>query len=160
MPAADVNGVDNSDGHEVDLYSVGAAKTAHFKAYNWDRVAQTITAYDYVNPNARCPASCQNAGVVAIAVSNFHAQRYNVDQIASVSPFIAAVLSKITARPKNYFVNYGYADPLIQGGNYEVLADVAITPPGDTKPFLQDKVGLTMGVIPSKDINVVVGYYT
>jgi hypothetical protein len=168
IPQTDVNGNDNSDAHELDLYAQDAQKNAHFWAYLWDSNARTITRYVYAGPNERCPQSrCKSSGVMANDVTMFNAARYTVDQTANLTPLVRKIVAASGQTPKPVWISYGYPKSTaawsIQGGNYFVVANlvVSVSQNGNgTTTLLNDQQELTTGFTPSSGVQVSGSTYT
>lgn len=70
VPARDVLGADNTDGHEFDIATRDAARRASFRAYRYDAVAREIGEYVYAAPGEAAVAT----GDVTSDVTEFGAR--------------------------------------------------------------------------------------
>ncbi|GEM_PF-2204064 len=110
VPATDVLGFDNSDGHELDFYSRDAARQGHFWAYRWDAKALTLQRYTYsVRGGPAAPSDPPVAGITALSAVRVPASTLS-------RPFLAGYV------PRDVVVNFGYPD--VNGGN--AITDVTV----------------------------------
>ena len=110
VPARDLLGNSNADGHEFDFYSRDAAHAGRFWAYRWDAATQTIQRYSY--PSAGAPAT--PSGAPLERVQSLRALRKAASTLRA--PFLNGYV------PKDVAVNFGY--PGVDGGN--AIVDVVV----------------------------------
>ena len=111
VPANDVRGAGNSDGHEVDFYSRDAEGNELFWAYNWQRTASTLQRYTYAAPGSPPVASDPPAN----GITSFSAARRAASTLQE--PFLGGY------GPRDVTVNFGYTG--VDGGNAITLLTVA-----------------------------------
>ncbi len=104
VPATDVNGHANSDGHELDFFSEDGAHRPYSWAYVFDTTQRRITRYAFAAGTA------PTAGEVIGPIDAFTATALSVAQLPAADPLFAGA----TATP----VTYGFdASPSAVGGN-------------------------------------------
>jgi len=117
IPANDVLGNANADGHEVDFYTKDAARAPFFAAYRFDAGKLTITRYTYAQPGT--PATPTGTPVAA---AGFAATALLASALAQ-DPAVAPLLGGYT--PQDVAVQVGYAG--VTGGNALVSVNVVTT---------------------------------
>jgi type II secretory pathway pseudopilin PulG len=132
IPANDVLGNANADGHEVDFYTKDATRTAFFAAYRFDAAALTITRYTYAQPGS--PAT---AGGSPIPATSFSATRLLASALAN-DPAVAPLLGGYT--PQDISLQVGYTG--VTAGNALVSVTVVTSAKNLT-------VRLLPGVLPA-----------
>jgi len=109
VPAADVFGDDNSDGHEVDLFSENGAHRPYASAYTYDRQTKLVTRYAYAPGIA--PAASETIG----PLDTFTASAADVTDLANPS---SAAYDALFAGASAPVVHFTYAAmPGAAGGN-------------------------------------------
>lgn len=115
IPASDVLGNGNADGHEVDFYTKDATHAPVFAAYRFDGSA--ITRYTYPAPGTPAAASG-----TATAASGFAATTLLASSLAS-DPSVSPLLGGYT--PQDVSLQVGYAG--VSAGNALVSVNVITT---------------------------------
>jgi|GEM_PF-1741928 len=111
-PNADVNGVSNSDGHEVDFFNRDAKYQSYFWAYNYNAQGQTLTRYLYSAPGAAPVVDTTYSGI-----TRFYAHTYPVNALQDPSSKIYSPLYNAATLQPGAVRFYGAGNPLIAGGN-------------------------------------------
>jgi len=114
IPAQDVLGAANADGHEVDFYTKDASHTATFAAYRFDATALTITRYSYSKPGSTATVT-----QTATPATGFAATAILASALAS-DPSVAPMLGGYT--PQDVSLQVGYAG--VTAGNALVSVNV------------------------------------
>ena len=83
VPATDVLGVSNSDGHEVDFFTEDGAHRTYAWAYNFNAAARMVTRYAIGQGGAAM------AGDTLGAIDAFSASPLTVSQLGSYDPLFA-----------------------------------------------------------------------
>jgi hypothetical protein len=107
VPASDVLGNANADGHEVDFYARDSQNHPLFWAYRYDATAGTITRYTYATPGAAA-----TAGLAITSMTGLTATAIAASSLVS-DPLVAAPLAGYT--PTDVSLDVGYAG--IEAGN-------------------------------------------
>lgn len=132
IPATDVLGNANADGHEVDFYTKDATRAAAFAAYRFDAAALTITRYTYAQPGATATAVGTPIAATGFAAATLLASALATDP--SVSPLLGGYT------PQDIALQVGYAGVI--GGNALVSVNVVTSAKNLT-------VRLLPGVLPA-----------
>jgi hypothetical protein len=82
VPATDVTGQSNSDGHEVDFTTEDSRRAIYHWCYLYDAHAQTLTKYGVV------PGASPQPGETLTAVTSFSARAYPASDVARTSSTI------------------------------------------------------------------------
>ncbi len=77
VPARDVLGNANADGHEVDFVSEDASHRSYWWAYNFDPHASNVTVYSYA------PGTPPSSGDVYAGVTSFSAETHALTDLAN-----------------------------------------------------------------------------
>ncbi len=101
IPSTDIYGASNTNGHEIDFYTVDSNKNPYFWAWYYDTNAQTLQKYTYTDPASR--ANLKTAGQQAWNITGFSAASLALSTITNAELSAIGVTS-IT--PQN--VGYGY----------------------------------------------------
>ncbi len=110
IPAADVLGASNADGHELDFVTEDASHDTYWWAYRYDPAAQRVTDYAYA------PGGATRAGDVFDGITAFGAESDPVTDVAlPASPAYDPLLASAGATPVDF--DYGFARPEALGGN-------------------------------------------
>lgn len=83
VPAADVNGTPNADGHELDFYAEDSSHRTYAWAYTYDAASKTLTRYVYA------PGVAPVGGEQFTSLDAFDATTIPASQIASADPLFA-----------------------------------------------------------------------
>jgi prepilin-type N-terminal cleavage/methylation domain-containing protein len=119
VPANDVLGASNADGHELDFASEDASHRTYWWAYRYDPAAQCVVDYAYR------PGSPPVAGDVYGAVAGFTAQTHAVTDVTdAASDVYDPLFAAATVTPVDF--DYGWGAQAL-GGNHLVRVDVAAT---------------------------------
>lgn len=110
VPARDVLGNANGDGHEFDFYSRDVAHAGHFWAYRWEAATQRLQRYSYTAVGSPATPS----GAPLEHVQSLRATRKPASTLQG--PFLNGYV------PKDVAVNFGY--PGVDGGN--AITDVVV----------------------------------
>lgn len=140
VPAADVGGASNADGHEIDFATQDAARSVFRWAYSYDRSAQTLTRYA-LSSGGTAQAQDTLSGVTA-----FSAQAFPATSIADPA---SAVYDPLFANATVTPVAYTLADGSVAGNGF---VRVAIAGAGTSETAL-----LSTGIAPTQ-FTVVVRY--
>ncbi len=111
-PSNDVNGISNSDGHEVDFFTRDAKSRSYFWAYDYDASTQTLKRYLYGTPGGSPVLDRTYAGI-----TGFYAHTYPVTALQDPNSKIYSPLYTGAALQAGSVRFYGAANPLIAGGN-------------------------------------------
>lgn len=115
VPATDVNGSSNADGHELDFFSEDGSHRPYAWAYAFDPEHRQITRYAFA------PRVSPIAGETIAPVDGFTATTITVTQLGGIDPLFAGA----AATP----VSYGFdAAPSAVGGN--ALVQLHVSAPG------------------------------
>jgi prepilin-type N-terminal cleavage/methylation domain-containing protein len=97
VPATDVLGVSNADGHELDLFTEDVAHRPYGWAYTYDAASQTITRYAYA------PGAAPVAGASVSGVDVFSARPLALSTlVSSTSPQADPLFAGTTVRDVSY----------------------------------------------------------
>jgi prepilin-type N-terminal cleavage/methylation domain-containing protein len=117
VPAQDVFGANNADGHELDFASQDAARQTHWWAYAFNAAARQVTVYAYA------PGGAPSAGDVYDGITGFTAQTHPISDVANpASTIYDPLFAGAAAAPID--VDFGWS-ALAVGGNHLVRADVS-----------------------------------
>ena len=92
VPASDVNGNANTDGHEIDFFSEDGSHRPYSWAYTFDAAQKQVTRYAVASG---APAS---PGEVIAPIDTFAAASISVAQLGTIDPLFAGA----TATPVTY----------------------------------------------------------
>ncbi len=110
-PALDVNGRDNSDGHELDFFTRDGSNVDHFWAYSYDKDAHALQKYQYASPGA----PPQISGPPVPDVAAFFAQTLPITDLQNpASPIYNGLFAGAVLKPEAIHFGYGQS---IAGGN-------------------------------------------
>lgn len=102
VPANDVQGQSNADGHEIDFTTQDAARRTYHWAYRYDAAAQTVTRY------AVAPGAPPESGAVLSGVTAFSARGFAATAIADASsPIYDPLFAGTSVVPVSYELNDG-----------------------------------------------------
>lgn len=104
VPATDVNGNANADGHEIDFFSEDGSHRAYSWAYSFDATQKAITRYAFA------PGTAAIAGEAIGPIDTFAATTVPVTQVGTIDPLFAGS----SASPVLYRFD---ASPSAVGGN-------------------------------------------
>jgi prepilin-type N-terminal cleavage/methylation domain-containing protein len=109
VPRADVLGVANADGHEVDFVTQDVTRRSFWWAFTFDAVRRRVTQYAY------SPSGAVRAGATYGEIDAFHADAYPVSNVTDPSsprydPLFAGALVRDVTMP------FGWT-PQAPGGN-------------------------------------------
>jgi len=142
VPAADVFGAANSDGHELDFVSEDASHRTFWWAYRYDATAGRVTVYAYT------PGSTAVAGDEFDGITSFASEMHPVTDVTSAaSDAYDSLFSGATVTPVS--VDYGW-NAQASGGNR--LERVRIAAAGADRTLL-----LSSGTAPTH-FTVIVDY--
>lgn len=127
VPANDVNGLPNADGHELDFYAQDGAHRSYAWAYVYDRAMQRVTRYDTAGT---APA----AGDRYAPIAAFSAMPLLASAVASWDPLFAGAAA--------LDVRYAFGGTTALGGNGIVRLHVA-TRESDRTEFLSSATAPT-----------------
>lgn len=150
IPAFDVKGQSNSDGHECDILQIvvdPATKSNHaqFIAYRWNIVAKLLERWTYLHAPGSTPTQTEG---FAVPATSFTAQYVAASQASTILP--EASFLKNVAINDVFAVNMGYAG--VDAGNREVHIAIANSQTSETDDLIQ-------GVY-SVRVNYIVGTFT
>lgn len=112
VPATDVNGNANADGHEVDFFSEDGAHRAYSWAYTFDANQKRVTRYAFASGAA--PSAGEEIG----PIDAFAATTVAVTQVGPIDPLFAGAI----ASPVSYAFD---AAPSAVGGNALVQLQIS-----------------------------------
>lgn len=135
VPATDVNGLPNADGHELDFYAQDGAHRSYAWAYDYDRAMQRVTRYDTAG-------TASAAGDRYAPITTFAATALLASAVSSSDPLFSGA-----AAPD---VRYAFAGTTAVGGNGIVRLHIA-TRGSDRTEFLSSATAPT-------SFTVIVGY--
>ncbi len=92
VPATDVNGNANADGHEIDFFTEDGSHRPYSWAYAFDAAQKTVTRYAFA------PGTAASAGEVIAPIDTFAASTVSVSQLGTIDPLFAGA----TATPVTY----------------------------------------------------------
>jgi hypothetical protein len=126
VPAADVLGNANGDGHELDFVTEDASHRTYWWAYNFNSSAQRVSSYSYA------PGGASIAGDTFDGIATFAAKTFAVSELANPSSAIYDPLFAGTnAAPVSF--DYGWNAQAV-GGNR--LTRVHVTATGVDRTLL------------------------
>ncbi len=133
-PAADVLGADNSDGHEIDLFTEDALRRRYYWAYRFDRETQSVTRYVYASPGAGATRTSD----VYSGITGFSVAQGAADQLALAgSPVYDPLFAASTIADAS--VTFDGTTP---GGNAVSVVTIAAS-------YQARRVALTAGTAPA-----------
>ncbi len=115
VPASDLEGQSNADGHELDFTTQDATRRTYHWAYRYDAVTQSVTRY------AVAPGASPQPGAVLSGITAFSATAYAANAIADASsPIYDPLFAGASVVPISYELNDGSF-----GGNGFVEVSIA-----------------------------------
>lgn len=113
VPATDVHGENNADGHEIDFTTQDAARRLFHWAYCYDAASKTLTRYAIAS-GASPQAAARIASVTAFSGRAFPATEVSVASSAIYDPLFAST----TVTP----VAYALSDGSVAGNGFVLVA--------------------------------------
>jgi type II secretory pathway pseudopilin PulG len=155
VPATDVNGVSNVNGHEVDFYTIDGSKNPHFWAYNFSSATHSIQKYTYAMSPASVPTSVVAVGTpIVLSTGNSKVGAFSATLETAASRASDPMFASYT--PVNHQLATGFTG--VTAGND--LVAISVTAQADTKTGSETRSTRLMAGTQLSGAKYVVGTFT